>query len=90
MAFVIPLSPFIVSEMAKYEALSLAEETFIPVEMRFWVSPRLLLMLRSVDSAFIAELLVRIEDIVYSRLFLVHHVVILTTAAFLPPVRTIN
>ena len=44
---------------------SRAFETDFPVEISFWVLAMLVLMVRSVCSATIAELLVRIEDMVF-------------------------
>ena len=50
-------------EMDQIAELSRAFETDLPVEISFWVFDMLVLIVRRVCSATMAELLVRIEDI---------------------------
>ncbi len=64
-------SPFIVSEIEKYAALSLPDAILRPDEIRSCVDARLLLMLRRVDSADMALALVWMEDIVFCSDFLI-------------------
>ena len=66
-ASAMPLKPStsdcMVCAMAQTEALSFAVATDLPVEISFWVMPRFLLIDVSVCNATIAELFVRILDI---------------------------